>query len=108
MDSQRKDPFKPSHPAASYLSDVLPHVFDHHFISSDWLQSKQTPVVDVRFAESDLFLTELNRGISKLLPEEKNFKQVKQVPHSDCSYLQLVELQQVTVACKGGEQASLL
>lgn len=49
--------------AASYLSDVLAHVFNHHFISSDWLQSKQTPVMDVRFAESDLFLTELNRGI---------------------------------------------
>lgn len=46
---------------ASHLSDVLPHVFNHHFISSDWLQSEQTPVVDVRLAESDLFLTELRR-----------------------------------------------
>lgn len=73
MDSQSHDGFPPSHPAASYLSDVLPHVLDHHLVSSDGLQSKQTPVVDVRFAESDLFLTELDRGISKkLLPGEKN------------------------------------
>lgn len=44
---------------ASHLSDVLTHIFDHHFISSDGLHSKQTPVVDVRLAESNLFLTEL-------------------------------------------------
>lgn len=61
--------------------------------------------MDVRFAESDLLLTELNRAISKmLLPEEK----IQQVLHWDGSYLQLVELQQVAVTCKGGEQASLL
>lgn len=66
MDGQSNDDFPPTHPAGSYLSDVLPHVLDHHLISSDWLQSKQTPVVDVRFAESDLFLTELNgRNFSK-------------------------------------------
>lgn len=51
--------------AASYLPDVLPHVLNHHFVGSDRLQSKQTPVVDVRLAESDLFLTELDRGNSK-------------------------------------------
>lgn len=57
---------------ASYLSDVLPHVFNHHFISSNWLQSKETPVVDVRLAESDLFLTELDRGDSKEPSGEEN------------------------------------
>lgn len=30
----------------NHLSDVLSHVLDHHLISSDGLQSKQTPVVD--------------------------------------------------------------
>lgn len=54
-----------NHSVASYLSDVLAHIFNHHFISSDWLQSKQTPVVDVRLAESDLLLTELDRGNSQ-------------------------------------------
>lgn len=44
---------------ASHLSDVLSHVLDHHFISSNGLHRKQTPVVDERLAESDLFLTEL-------------------------------------------------
>lgn len=47
--------------SVSHLSDVLPHVLDHHFISSDGLQGKQTPVVDMRFAEPDLLLTELKR-----------------------------------------------
>lgn len=90
----------------SYLSDVLPHVFNHHFISSDWLQREQTPVVDVRLAESDLFLTELDRGNSDEPLGEENIsdKQSK----SCCSYLQLIKLQQVTVTCEGGEQASLL
>lgn len=47
--------------AASHLSDVLSHILYHHFISSDGLLSEQTPVVDVRLAESDLFLAELKR-----------------------------------------------
>lgn len=53
---------KPSLWATSYLSDVLPHVLDHHFIGSDRLQSEQAPVVDVRLAESDPFLSELDGG----------------------------------------------
>lgn len=44
---------------ASHLSDVLAHIFDNHFISRNGLHGKQAPVVDVRLAESDLFLTEL-------------------------------------------------
>lgn len=44
---------------ASHLSDVLAHIFDNHFIRCDGLHGKQAPVVDVRLAESDLFLSEL-------------------------------------------------
>ena len=47
--------------AVSHLSDVLSHVLNHHFISSNGLHGKQTPVVNVRLAESDLLLTELKR-----------------------------------------------
>lgn len=46
---------------ASHLSDVLSHILNHHLISSDGLHGKQTPVVDVRLAESDLFLAELQK-----------------------------------------------
>lgn len=48
--------------AASHLSDVLTHILNDHFISSDWLHGKQTPVVDVGSAEPDLLFTELQRN----------------------------------------------
>lgn len=100
---------KPSRWAASYLSDVLPHVLDHHFIGSDWLQSEQAPVVDVRLAESDLFLAELDGRESKgLVTRGRNFKQTAEIPRSGPSYLQLIELQQVAVAREGEGKAPLL
>lgn len=48
----------PSHWDA-YLSDVLAHVLDDHLIGCDGLHGEQTPVMDVAFAELELFLAEL-------------------------------------------------
>lgn len=44
---------------ASHLPDVLPHVLNHHLVGSNGLHGEETPVVDVRLAESYLLLTEL-------------------------------------------------
>lgn len=77
---------------ASHLSDVLPHVLDHHFISSDGLHSKQTPVVDVRLAESDLFLTELEREKVSLLSIGKADIHVTIRDAKNCSCLCLLWL----------------
>lgn len=57
---------------ASHLSDVLSHILNHHLISSDGLHGKQTPVVDVRLAESDLFLAELQKKNNSLCSFRKS------------------------------------
>lgn len=43
----------------AYLSDVLPHVLDHHLVCRYGLQREQAPVVDATLAEADLLLAEL-------------------------------------------------
>lgn len=114
--------------AASHLSDVLAHIFDDHFIRRDGLHGKQAPVVDVRLAESDLLLSELGtengeesvRKVHSLLCLSRwcscsllffsNIYKKRPLEPKSCwfVYLQLVELQQVTVAGKRGQQTSLL
>lgn len=114
--------------AASHLSDVLAHIFDDHFIRRDGLHGKQAPVVDVRLAESDLLLSELgtengeesvrkvhpllclSRSCSCSLLFFSNVYKKRPLEPKSCwfVYLQLVELQQVTVAGKRGQQTSLL
>lgn len=52
----------PNRSTSSHLSDVLADVLDHHLVGSDGLHGEQAPVVDVRLAESDPLLAELQKN----------------------------------------------
>ena len=41
------------------VADHLPHVLDHHLLGRDRLQRKQPPVVNTRFGEFQVLLSEL-------------------------------------------------
>lgn len=43
-----------------YLSDVLAHVLNHHFISCNGLHGEQAPLVDPAASEPQLLLSELS------------------------------------------------
>lgn len=44
-----------------YLSDVLAHVLDDHFVSCDGLHGEEAPLVDPAAAEAQLLLSELQK-----------------------------------------------